>query len=156
MLRISRLADYGVLLLLQVAKDSGSPMHTARDLADAVALPLPTVTKILKALAKGGILESHRGKTGGYTLNRPPAAVSVVDVITAIEGRPAFTQCTAVTEDPCVREASCPARPNWSRVHGTVLAALSRLTLADMGQVPGRRVPIAPVTLPAAPPRGVS
>jgi FeS assembly SUF system regulator len=131
-LRISKLADYGIVLLLHAAERGTDSVHTARDLASAASLPLPTVTKILKALARGGVVVSQRGKTGGYALSRAPKDVSVVDIITAIDGKPAMTQCTQAPRNPCIRESFCPAHPTWQVVHATMLKVLSSLTLADM------------------------
>ncbi len=133
MLKISRLADYSIVLLLHAAED-GAGIHTARGLAKATSLPLPTVTKILKALARHGILGSQRGKTGGYRLTRPVEQISVVDVITAIDGKPAMTQCTEEAQAPCERASFCRTKGHWRQVHETVLTALETLTLADMAQ----------------------
>jgi FeS assembly SUF system regulator len=132
MLRISRLADYGIVLALHAAKGGPDTVHTARELAGAASLPLPTVTKVLKALTRAGVLSSQRGKAGGYSLTRSPKEISVVEVITAIDGQPAMTQCTEDPANPCEREEFCPARSKWHIVHATILRALRGLTLADM------------------------
>ena len=68
MLRITKITDYGIVLMAQMASEPQTTMHNARDLAAATRLPLPIVSKILKTLARGGLLTSQRGTKGGYTL----------------------------------------------------------------------------------------
>ena len=98
MFRISKLADYGVSLLAALAADRGGEPHTARGMAGRVGLPLPTVSKILKALSRQGLLVSHRGVRGGYVLARPPEEITVAEIIRALEGPIGMTECAA-----CVR-----------------------------------------------------
>src|SRR5262249_34284979 len=94
MLRISRLTDYAVALASTLAQAPEGSACSVRDLANATGIPHPTVSKILKQLTKHGLLISHRGVAGGYRLVRPAAQVSVADVVTAIEGKIALTDCS--------------------------------------------------------------
>lgn len=133
MIRMSRLADYGMALLLHAARPP--QVHTARELAVAASLPLPTASKVLKVLAKGGVLCSQRGVRGGYRLARPAAEISVVDVLRAVDGLPALTQCNSRrSESRCSRETICPTRRNWRVINETVMRALAGLSLADMAE----------------------
>ena len=87
MLRITKLTDYGIVLLVQFANDEKRRSRNARTMAEATSLPLPVVSKILKSLAQGGLLNSQRGARGGYTLSRRPEDVNVAEIIDALRGR---------------------------------------------------------------------
>lgn len=132
MLRITKQTDYGIVLMTHFAADEGRSVHNARDLSATARLPLPTVSKILKALARAGLLASHRGVKGGYRLARDPAAVSVADIITALEGPIAMTECIDHADGDCGIEHCCPARSNWQRINAVVRDALRAVPLADM------------------------
>lgn len=132
MLRMSKLTDYGILLLTQFAADKEKPAHTARELAQATHLPLPTVGKLLKQLSHGGLLKSQRGMRGGYSLARAPRDISVASMIAALEGPVGMTECQ--TPGVCGHERFCSVRPNWQIINVTIREALEGLTLADMAQ----------------------
>jgi FeS assembly SUF system regulator len=132
---MSKLADYGIVLLL-VAARSWQERHSAKELARQTRLPLPTVTKLLKALTRSGLLVSTRGALGGYRLARAPASINVVEVISAVDGPPAMTQCTDPNANACEREQTCPTAANWRVIHRRVLEALAGLSLADMARQP--------------------
>jgi len=125
---MSRITDYGLVLLTHLA---GEPrrLHNARELAEATHLPAPVVSKILKVLARAGFLESHRGIKGGYSLARPAAEVSVVEVIDALEGPIALTECGTGS---CEREASCRVRAPWQRINRVVRQSLEDVHLSDL------------------------
>ena len=134
MIRLTKLADYGIVLMTHLASERTRTVHTARDLAAMTRVPLPTVSKILKALAHMGILESHRGVGGGFTLARDPQRISVADVVTALEGPIAITECLSEGPGACELEAGCPVRSNWDRINGVVRGALERLSIAEMAR----------------------
>ena len=134
MIRLTKLADYGIVLMTHLASERNRTVHTARDLAGATRVPLPTVSKILKALAHMGILVSHRGVGGGFTLAREPERISVADVVTALEGPIAITECLSEGLHSCELEVGCPVRSNWDRINGVVRDALERLSIADMAR----------------------
>ena len=129
MLRMSRITDYGIVLLSHLAADDPDTVHNARELAESAHLPLPVVSKILKVLAREGFLESHRGVKGGYSLARPPERVSVVEVIDALEGPIALTECGVGS---CEREASCVVRAPWQRINRVVRKSLADVRLSDL------------------------
>jgi FeS assembly SUF system regulator len=129
MLRMSRITDYGIVLLSHLAAADPERVHNARELAESSHLPLPVVSKILKVLAREGFLESHRGVKGGYSLARPPERVSVVEVIDALEGPIALTECGVGS---CEREASCVVRAPWQRINRVVRNSLADVRLSDL------------------------
>ncbi len=131
MFRLNRLTDYGVVVLSQMSR-SPNDLHTAHQISQETAVPLPTVAKLLNALAHEHLIESHRGAAGGYTLKRPAAEISVAEVIQALEGPIALTACVEGSEHDCDVAALCPMRGNWDRVNKAIYGALSEVTLADM------------------------
>lgn len=136
MMRVSKLTDYGIVLLSYFAGDAGRT-NSARRLAEATHLPLPMVSKILKLLLREGLLVSRRGASGGYALARHPEEISVGEMIEAIEGPIALMECI---DEPgnCRVESICPVRRNWHRINfrinETVVRALGGITLSDMIQ----------------------
>jgi FeS assembly SUF system regulator len=135
MLRISKMTDYAVMLATHLAA-SGGP-HAARDLAVQTQIPEPTASKVLKKLARAGVVISQRGAKGGYALARPPQQIGVNEVIEAIEGPIAVTECSdESTDSSCEYETNCGVRANWQRINFAVHTALSQITLADMA-LPG-------------------
>jgi FeS assembly SUF system regulator len=137
MIRLSRLADYGVVLAGRMATRP-EVYHNAMELADATGLPTPTVSKILAALARDGVLLSQRGVKGGYRLSRRPADISVADIISALDGPIALTLCIEQGPRACDVESICPNRPGWQRLNDAVRQALSSVSLAEMAaMVPG-------------------
>ena len=128
MIRLSKLTDYGIVLMTRFAVDNA--VHTARELADDTGVPLPTVSKVLKALAREELLVSHRGVKGGYGLARAPQAISVAQIISAFE-QIAMTECTSLGES-CELEPTRPVRGNWQKIGLAIRNALSDLTLAEM------------------------
>ena len=125
------MTDYAVVLATHLA--SAVEPHAARDLAVQTQIPEPTASKVLKKLARAGVVVSQRGAKGGYALARPAAAIGVNEVIEAIEGPIAVTECSDErTDSSCEYETNCGVRANWQRINQAVHQALSDVTLADM------------------------
>ena len=141
MIRMTRLTDYGILLLTFFAKDGAKGMHSARGLAGEAHLPLPTVSKVLKALARHGLLVAHRGVKGGFTLSRRPEDISVAEIIDAFEGPIGVTDCASADSPCCDVEPFCGTREHWRRINRVVLDALRGITLAEMAK-PAAAIPI--------------
>jgi FeS assembly SUF system regulator len=131
MIRLSRLADYGVVLMTHIAM-SHEPLHTAHAASQATRVPEPTVGKVLKALSRQGLLDSHRGSNGGYSLARAPQDIRVTEIITAVDGPIALTSCLDAESDACTMETFCPTRTNWAKINDAVSRALDEISLADM------------------------
>jgi FeS assembly SUF system regulator len=108
-------------------------LHSAHELAVELGLALPTVSKVLKALLQHGLLISHRGAKGGYSLAAPPEEISVAQIIAAIEGPIALTECSDST-GLCGQEPQCSVRSNWQRINRAVREALEKVTLADLAR----------------------
>ncbi len=135
MIRLSKLTDYGFVLLTRVAGDDQKSWHTARDLADDTGLPLPTVSKLLKTFGRGGLLIAHRGARGGYSLSRAASDITASDIIEAIDGPIAFTDCMCATQpDACAIEKHCPTKSHWARITETIREALDKVTLAELAR----------------------
>ncbi len=132
MLRLTRLSDYGILLMSRMAM-AADERHTAADLASATHVPAPTVSKILQMLLQAGLLESIRGARGGYRLARGPEAISVREVIQALEGAIALTECNLDDAD-CEQSGVCATSRNWKRINAAVCNALDAISLADMAR----------------------
>ena len=148
MIRITRQTDYGIVLLIRFTSPVGAAIRNARDLAEQCLLPVPMVSKILKALARGGILASRRGVTGGYALARAPAEITLAEILVALEGPIAVTACIEHgVEGVCSLEPTCPSRSHWHRINEAVRHAIEGVTLDDLahpfplgaaaGSVPG-------------------
>ena len=125
------MTDYAVVLATHLAATERP--HAARDLAVQTQIPEPTTSKVLKKLARAGVVVSQRGAKGGYALARSPEQIGVNEVIEAIEGPIAVTECSDETTDSlCEYETNCGVRANWQRINVAVHNALSEVTLADM------------------------
>jgi FeS assembly SUF system regulator len=128
MLKITKITDYGFILLAHMADQEEGKLHNAKDLSTTIGIPLPTVSKVLKILTQGGILLSHQGSKGGYSLSRSADRISAAQIIEAVEGPVAITDCTS--SEGC--ERNCRVSPSWKKVNATVVATLAGVTLADI------------------------
>ena len=132
MIKISKIADYGIVLLTCMARQPFESTFTARDLSGTTGLPLPMVSKVLKLLARGDLLTSHRGVKGGYSLSRSPGDINAVDIISALEGPIAITSCLDHNGSNCGIEHSCVTRNYWETINDRIVSSLSSVTLAEM------------------------
>ena len=132
MIRITRLTDYGIVLLSRFAGAEQGTVFSARELATETGIPLPTASKILKTLTRAGLLVSHRGTQGGYSLSRPPEEVTVSDIIGSLEGPIALTDCSGEADGNCDIELTCPVRTNWQRITDAIRDALDAIPLTEM------------------------
>lgn len=139
MLRVTKLTDYATLVLTVLAARPGDVL-SAPDLAEHAGLEPPTVAKVLKPLAQAGLVEGFRGANGGYRLARDPAAISLVEIVEAMEGPLGMTECS-LHDGHCGIEQSCGVRANWRRINDVVADALRGVSLAEMLQP----APAAPV-----------
>jgi FeS assembly SUF system regulator len=130
MLRLSKMTDYSTVIMSHMAKRPWD-VYSAAELAAAVGVAATTASKILKTLARHELLTSVRGAKGGYMLARPPEQISIADVIAAMEGSVALTECS-VHLGLCPQEVRCPSRNNWQRLNQMVRSILTGVTLADM------------------------
>ena len=147
MLRISKLTDYGIVLLVRFAQQEDGTTLTAREMAEATELPLPVVSKMLKSLASADLLASQRGSRGGYQLARQPDAVSVAEIIEALEGPIALMECVGAAGN-CEQESHCGLRSPWQRINSAIHTTLTGVTLAELAAdlPPGHPTTIAIAT----------
>lgn len=131
MLRMTKQADYGIVLMTHMASDA-ERRFTAPELSAETQIPLPMVSKILKTLGRAGLLGSHRGSKGGYSLARDPRHITVAAMIAALEGPIAFTECIEGSPGTCSQEAVCRLRSNWQRINVALKKALEGITLAEL------------------------
>jgi FeS assembly SUF system regulator len=146
MLRLSKLTDYGTVAMAHIAREPDR-IHAAAELAAVIGVAVPTVSKILKMLSGGNLLQSVRGPKGGYRLSRPAGEISVAQVIDAMEGPIGVTECSAIA-GLCAQEGSCTVRANWQRINRVIHDALVQMTLADLAR-PNFKPSIKPVHLDA-------
>lgn len=130
MLRLSRLTDYAVVVLVWISR--AEKLETVPRISLATGIPEPTVAKVLKGLAQAGLVASQRGAHGGYRLNRALAAIPVADVIVAIDGPIALTACVEGAGTTCESLSLCPMAGRWGVVNDAISEALAAITLADM------------------------
>jgi FeS assembly SUF system regulator len=130
-MRLSRLADYGVLLMSHIARQP-ERVCTSVSLSEGARLPIPTVSKLLAKLVRAGLLQSIRGRDGGYLLALQPKDITVEAIITAVDGPIALTVCLESGEGACDLEGVCPSQPNWRRINDALRRALSDVSLLDI------------------------
>lgn len=131
MIRLSRMADYGVVVMTYMAMRRHDT-QTTHQVAVATGLPEATVGKLLKVFARENLLDSHRGVHGGYQLTRRPEDLSVAEIVTAVEGPIALTLCVDDHPGTCDVEALCPMRGGWNRINAALREALEGVSLAEM------------------------
>ena len=130
MLRVTKLTDYATVVLTVLAA-APERVHSAAELAERAGLEVTTVAKLLKPLAQAGLVAGFRGAHGGYRLAREAHAISLVDIVEAMEGPLGMTECS-LHESNCGIESSCGVRANWRRINDVVADALREVSLADM------------------------
>jgi FeS assembly SUF system regulator len=135
---MSRLTDYGVIVMSYMAADPEAT-HNAAEVAAGTFLRPPTVSKLMRLLAKRGLLESQRGVKGGYRLARPPREISLARIIDALEGPVGITVCTGPVRSDCIHESVCPSRGHWQRINRTLRQALETVNLSEMVDARGQR-----------------
>lgn len=134
MFKINRITDYAVVILNTMCHKDVGTLFSATDLAERTAIPLPTVSKTLKLLAKGKILVSHRGVAGGYALTRTPKEITIAHILEAIEGPLALTACVEESEDDCNAISYCPLSGQWETMNKGISNILNSVTMEDMAK----------------------
>lgn len=130
MLRLSKLTDYALVVLVHLSRSDG--VQTSTSVAGSTGIPEPTVAKVLKTLAAFELVCSQRGARGGYRLNRDLKAIPISDVIAAVDGPIALTACVDGSASECETKGSCPMCGQWDPVNKAIRDALDGITLADM------------------------
>ena len=133
-MRLSSMADYAVVTMCAAARHCGGARVSATDLAVETGLPAPTVQKLVSLLSKAGLLRATRGAGGGLQLARPAAAISLAEIVEAVEGPIALTTCVEHGRHDCALEACCSVRPHWGVVNETLRGALAGVPLTQLAQ----------------------
>lgn len=136
MIRLSKLTDYGFVLLTRIASSESERWFTARDLAESTGLPLPTVSKLLKVFSKGGILVAQRGIYGGYRLARSAESINVAEIIEVVDGPLAVTDCACEGQEHnnCSIEDHCSTKFHWVQITKAIRAVLADISLSSMAR----------------------
>ena len=132
MLKISKLTDYGTLVMSGLASNQ-DVFVTSASLAEEIGVASPTVAKLLKRLTRAGLVESLRGHQGGYRLARAPQQISVAEIIQALDGPLGLTECSA-DEGSCDHEPNCNVKVNWQKISLVVANALDQVSLEQLLQ----------------------
>ncbi len=133
-LKLTNIADYAVVLMSRLAL--GGNRLNAQDLSLLTGIPLPTVSKVLHLLSRSGVLVAHRGVAGGYTLARGAEAISIADIIEAVDGPIAVTHCVDTETSDCCIDHTCNVRPHWQLINGAVRGALDDVKLSALAAPP--------------------
>ena len=131
-MRLSNLADYAVVTMSAAARHCGHARVSAGQLAAETGLPAATVQKLVSKLSAAGLLRSARGAGGGLKLARPAAAISLADIVEAVEGPIALTACVENGRHDCGMEGACAVRPHWGLVNDTLRGALAEVPLTRL------------------------
>ncbi len=131
-MRLSSMADYAVVIMSAAARHCGGARVSAGQLAGETGLPAPTVQKLVSKLTGAGLLRSSRGVGGGLKLARPPAAISIADIVEAVEGPIALTACVEQGKHDCTLESACLVKPHWPQVNAALRGALAQVTLTQL------------------------
>jgi len=130
-MRLSNLADYAVVMLAAAARSDGVRL-SATCLAEETGVPLPTAQKLVGRLAAAGVIVSSRGTGGGFRLARDPSAISLADIVEAVEGKIAMTTCVDHGRHDCAVEKTCQVKPHWNAVNDAMRGALAGVSLASL------------------------
>jgi FeS assembly SUF system regulator len=133
-MRLSNLADYAVVTMSAAARHCGGGRISAAELADETGLPGPTVSKLVSKLTAAGLLRSVRGSGGGLQLARPAAAITLADIVEAVEGPIALTAC--IDGHDCAVDHNCTVKPHWPVVNAALRGALACIPLTRLAQIP--------------------
>ena len=138
-MRLSNLADYAVITMSQAATHCGDGRVSAAELANETGLPVPTVQRLVSKLTAAGLMRSVRGAKGGLQLGRPAAAITVADIVEAVEGPIALTACID-HDGECDFEAGCTMKPHWPIINAKLRGALAEISLADLRAAPAQKI----------------
>jgi FeS assembly SUF system regulator len=132
-MRLTHLADYAVVMMTAAARRGDAVRLSASELAQDTGVPLPTAQKLMGRLASAGLLDSVRGAGGGFTLARPVTQISLADIVEAVEGPIAMTQCSGSDEaSDCALDAHCKVKPHMGVVSSAVRGALHAVSLQQL------------------------
>ena len=133
-MRLSSMADYAVVVMAATARHCGGSRVSSGQLAEETGVPAPTVQKLVSCLSSAGLLRSVRGAHGGLMLARPAAAITLADIVEAVEGPIALTSCVEQGRHDCTLEEACSLRPHWPGVNEALRGALAQVPLTQLAE----------------------
>jgi Rrf2 family protein len=133
-MRLTHLADYAVVLMTAAARYPAGARLSATELSGDTGVPLPTAQKLMGQLAASGLLTSARGASGGFALSRPADAISLADIVEAVEGPIALTMCSDSNNHECILDKHCRVKPHIGMVGNAVRGALGAVSLTELAQ----------------------
>jgi len=133
-MRLSSLADYAVVIMAAASRHCGGARVSAGQLSEETGLPAPTVQKLVSKLSAAGLLRSSRGVGGGLRLARPAAAITLADIVEAVEGPIVLTSCVDEGKHDCTLEDACAVRPHWTGVNEALRGALANVPLTQLAE----------------------
>ncbi|HEV2044248.1 MAG TPA: SUF system Fe-S cluster assembly regulator [Sphingomicrobium sp.] len=131
-MRLTHLADYAVVMMTAAARRPAQARLSATELADETGVPLPTAQKLMQRLAAAGLLTGQRGAGGGYALAKAVTEISLADIVEAVEGPIAMTQCADGVNHDCILDAHCRVKPHMGIVGAKVRGALHAVSLQEL------------------------
>ena len=132
MIKVSRMADYAILLVCKMSNDENK-VYSSQELSIITSLKITTISKILTKLTKANVTDSIRGVSGGYKLMLQAEDISVGNIIDIIDGKVALTVCVEEGENHnCDLVSLCPSQSNWQVINNTVREALNSVSIAEM------------------------
>jgi len=139
-MRLSSMTDYAVVTMSAASRHCGTmsvsgARVSAAALAAETGLPAPTVQKLVSKLTAAGLLRSVRGAGGGLQLARPAAAITLADIVEAVEGPIALTACVEHGKHDCALEQTCTVRPHWAGVNAAMRSALANIPLTQLADI---------------------
>ena len=147
-------AEYGVRVMVELARRAGEEPIPLAEIAADDGLPLAYLEHLVARLRRAGLVDSRRGSRGGYMLARPSTDITMAEVVEALEGSIAPIECISEASDGsivCSRESRndrvCPTKLLWTRVRGSIVRTLQETTLADLALAPSVPTGTAPPTL---------
>ena len=132
MLKMSRLADYATIIMNTLTTNP-EQIFSSAEVAKKTHITTPTVSKVLKMLSEAKLVSSVRGNLGGYKMARAPQEITLIDIIAAIDGQLAVTECNNMNT-VCTHDQNCALKHNWRTVNQVFLEILRKVTLADMNK----------------------
>src|SRR5918999_2658032 len=144
MLRLSKKADYALIAMKHLATRADAASASAREIAEQYDIPIELMAKVLQRLARQGLLTSHQGTRGGYQLSKPSTAISVADIIQAIDGPLTVTACST-EDDNCGQYAKCSVRDPLWKIKDRIVSALADCTLHEIASETSAEPPVSMV-----------
>lgn len=148
MLRFSKKSDYALIAMKHLAiRPDGAEASSAREISETYAIPLELLAKVLQRLVRARLLVSVQGTRGGYRLARPAVAVTVADVIQAVDGPVTVTACSP-DDHACEQFGTCSIRDPLWKLKSRIVETLTTVSLAELAADQVTPAPVAPRVQP--------